>query len=858
MESPSPSRVRAVERPSTSTRTDDDDSEDDDYVPAVGTLDSDLDDFESDDDVEEEEEDDDGHHPAMESPDRENLSDSEWESDVSLEDEDFGALAAAAVAETPPRSRRGRNDGAFGSGTVMPSMGVMDDPFGGTPTRRGRGLGSAVAAALSADDSRQGRSSPATRAAGAAVDMILEGGFLDDENDEEMLMNAIARRTRARTGAIDDSELAALELALPEIEPEFDWLDEVAEYDRFLSTLNDASASVRDLDRGGAEMSVGDGVVDDDDEDDDDYADENPRAAEYEYRIRTERRAAAKQGGTSAPASVLRRSQRVATGPSMANMRVMKRKREASIQLNKERSVRFALAARSFSPDQVTRLNQQIHQHTQLLFQTLALSVGRPDQVETATAVNILIIRLQQAASMQYQRLRNDKHRAHDASLFAVASADDENAVWYGQQPRKGVYTVFDCQPLRCARDFITAIGAAGAAASTSDSPILWRNPRQMLDLVSNKYTAQQLAEMVPSNSPEFVRADDLFRNAPKTWEETVAFYKNISLPKKAAKSNPLFSNRFKTWTPISRAVYEVTKALIPRISPDPKLLVGGAPLAEHSSAEFTNAEDWLIVVGVQHYGNDYSSIVNQLLVNSERIDVRRRLKSLRTQKFHDNTEVGRALRRAHDHAFRPLDENEIDIIQRTLHEFAAPKKPNLQCSVYYRSLWAAVCARLKERPPKCAFTLWRSQFRGGDVPGTARVGSRRGNWPSSRSDIARLQARLGAQSQNDHVDREEVADSDSEDAAGAAGAYERDKLSDSDSDSDAHENPRSTVTDRTNANASSFTEAQDAAIVSAAAFGVPLHALTEPGAACAGRSHDALIIRFNILKARHRARARS
>ena len=76
MESPSPSRVRAVERPSTSTRTDDDDSEDDDYVPAVGTLDSDLDDFESDDDVEEEEEDDDGHHPAMESPDRENLSDS--------------------------------------------------------------------------------------------------------------------------------------------------------------------------------------------------------------------------------------------------------------------------------------------------------------------------------------------------------------------------------------------------------------------------------------------------------------------------------------------------------------------------------------------------------------------------------------------------------------------------------------------------------------------------------------------------------------------------------------------------------------------------------------------------------------
>ena len=62
-----------------------------------------------------------------------------------------------------------------------------------------------------------------------------------------MLLNAIARRTRAKTGTIEERELAELELALPDAEPEYDWLDDGAEYDRFLATLNDASVEFGDL-----------------------------------------------------------------------------------------------------------------------------------------------------------------------------------------------------------------------------------------------------------------------------------------------------------------------------------------------------------------------------------------------------------------------------------------------------------------------------------------------------------------------------------------------------------------------------------------------------------------------------------
>ena len=94
--------------------------------------------------------------------------------------------------------------------------------------------------------------------------MMMFAGLFDD--DEEEMVNAIARRTRARTGTIEEAELAELELALPGVEPEFDWLDEGAEYDRFLTELNDPNVNVRELAQEGEDVL---GTLDDDDDDDD-------------------------------------------------------------------------------------------------------------------------------------------------------------------------------------------------------------------------------------------------------------------------------------------------------------------------------------------------------------------------------------------------------------------------------------------------------------------------------------------------------------------------------------------------------------------------------------------------------------
>jgi len=805
---------------------DDDDESDVDYAP-LGNLDSDVD-F-SADSGDEEDEDGDGD-VTRDTVDREDISDSD--TDVSLEEEDFGALAEEAL-RTPPRARRKPGgQSTTSAGVTVSGMTTSVDPFGGGG-RSGRGvnLTSMVSAALASADSRGG-GSPATRAAGAAVDMMLEGGFLDDDDDEEVLMNAIARRTRARTGAIEDRVLEELELALPEDEPEFDWLDEVAEYDRFLETLNDASAGVRDLVGGGDAGVTADG---DDDDDDDDYAEENPAAAAYEYRLREERRAAARQGGTSAPASVLRRSERVATERVNKGIRWKKRKTNAEMDMQKERALQLALAAMSFEPAQLTRLNQQIHQHTQLLFQSYCLSIVDPLQKETAQVTHALITTLQRAASMQFHRAHALKRTPHAAKLFAVA-LDDENAAWYGTVPRKDVYTVFDCAPLRCAYDFVCALTAVGP----QPQPSVWRNPPQMYDLVTQQSTVKKLM-VYQRNSPEFVRADDLFRAEPKSWENVLELYKKIHTElRKKAKLHAFFSASFKTWLPVPRAVYEVTREFSSRVSPDPTLLVGGRPLVEQLSTDFTNAEDWLIVVGIRHYGNDFERIAKQLLVTSDGKTIRRRAKALREQKRYDRERVARALRAAYNHALRPLDENEIDIIQRSFRELNEPAR-SYRANFSF-ALWCKVCARLKDRVPKCAWTLWRQySLHGSSARGAAISG--RINTQSNAEAVTRPPR---ARDDDDDIDREDVSDSDSEPVEPPT--YDRDELSDSEDAPDARANrPLS----KRAPSSTAFTEVEDAAIIAARAFNEPWESLLRPGAPCAGRSYDAIIHRFNVLKSR-------
>ena len=812
---------------------DDDDESDVDYAP-LGNLDSDVD-F-SDGSGDEDEDEDEGD-VTRDTVDREDISDSD--TDVSLEDEDFGALAEEAL-RTPPRARRlGGGRSTASAGVTVSGRTTSVDPFGGGG-RSGRGvnLGSMVSAALASADSRGG-GSPATRAAGAAVDMMLEGGFLDDDDDEEVLMNAIARRTRARTGAIEDRVLEELELALPEDEPEFDWLDEVAEYDRFLETLNDASAGVRDLVGGGDAGVSADGDDDDDDDEDDDYAEENPAAAAYEYRLREERRAAARQGGTSAPASVLRRSERVATERVNKGIRRKKRQMDAEMEMRKERALQLALAATSFESAQFTRLNQQIHQHTQLLFQSYCLSIADPNQRETAQAIHALITTLQRAASMQFHRSQTLKRKPHAAKLFSVAS-DDEKATWYGTSPRKDVYTVFDCAPLRCAYDFVCALATVGP----QPQPSIWRNPPQMYDLVRQESTVKKLM-VYQRNSPDFVRADDLFRAEPKSWENVLELYKSIHTKLRTkAKLNVLFSANFKTWIPVPRAVYEVTREFLSRVSPDPKLLVGGRPLVEQTATDFTNAEDWLIVIGVRHYGNDFERIAKQLLVTSDAKAIRRRAKALREQKRYDCERVGRALRAAYNHALRPLDENEIDIIQRSLREFA-PKMPSRSYRANFSfALWSKVCARLRDRVPKCAWSLWRRySLHGNSGQGTAISARER-----DRANSTVVGRTTHPHADDDDIDREEVSDSDSD--ADEPPTYERDELSDSE---DAPEARASRPPSQRAPSSTAFTEAEDAAIIAATAFNEPWETLLRPGAPCAGRSYDAIIHRFNVLKSRRR-----
>jgi len=815
---------------------DDDDEEDEDYV--LGNLDaSDLED-DSDDEDEDEDEDDHDVSVARSQPEREDIEDSDSDS-LSLEDEDFAAIVGAAVPETP-RKRRVRGYGDVGAASTVTSARTDEgDPFAGdgAGVRERR---SAFSSFLMDDDSRGCGSlvnSPATRAAGAAADMMMFAGLFDD--DEEEMVNAIARRTRARTGTIEDTELAELELALPDTEPEFDWLDEGAEYDRFLTELNDPNVNAREFAQEG-EGALG--TLDDDDDDDDDYVDENPKAAEYEYRLREERRAAVRHAGTSAPPSVVRRSDRhPAPGRPTANtlnLRQLKRKMEEERRVAMARAARFEEAAKAFTPAQITQLNKQMHQHTQLLFQTYSMCASDARRVKVTKSIFVLLTTLQRAGSMQYHRKRVlAKHKSHDGRLFACANEDDPDTCWYGCKPRKGVFTVMDCKPLRCAYNFVTEINAVGF----TEPPLVWRDPKDIYESTTTPQETRQL--LSAANSYDHVRMDDLFRERPKSWAEIVGSIS--SLPRNAVKVKTLLKTAVESyaWRPVPRAVYEVTAKFLQKISPDPSLLVRALSTSERAS--FTPAEDGLIAVGIRHYGDDYGVISRQLLLPWDKKDVAKRARALLTKKYHESTEAGRAARAAYEHAHRPLDENEIEVIQRMSAELNLSKPiESSYCEV--KPFWERACARLRDRIPKCVYKLWRALHRPGSDArtGAPRVASR----AKTKTTTNGATAPRNAAATNDHgFERETVEDSESDEEA-----YERDELSDSDCDAPAA--PASAVTTAGIASkrvtTGAFTKEQDSAIIACAAFGEDFVSLLKPGAPCERRSIDAVLVRYNQLKA--------
>jgi hypothetical protein len=811
---------------------DDDDEDDEDYV--LGNLDaSDLEDY-SDEDEDEDARDDVSVAPSR--PEREDIEDSDSDS-LSLEDEDFAAIGGAAAAETP-RKRRVRGYGDAGAASMVTSARMdEDDPFAGDGAGV-RGRRRAFSSFLMDDDSRGGDSlvnSPAKRAAGAAADMMMFAGLFDD--DEEEMVNAIARRTRARTGTIEETELAELELALPDVEPEFDWLDEGAEYDRFLTELNDPNVNVRELAQEGEDVL---GTLDDDDDDDDDdYVDENPKAAEYEYRLREERRAAVRNAGTSAPPSVVRRSDRhPAPGRSTAktlNLRQLKRKMEEERRVATARAARFKEAAKAFTPAQITQLNKQMHQHTQLLFQTYSMCASDARRVSVTKSIFVLLTTLQRAGSMQYHRTRVlAKHKSHDGRLFACASEDDPDACWYGCKPRKGVFTVMDCKPLRCAYNFVTEVNAVGFI----DEPLVWRDPKEIYESTKTPYETRQL--LSAANSYDHVRVDDLFRERPKSWDAIV--HTISGLPRNVAKAKGLLKTAVEShaWRPVSRAVYEVTAKFLRKISPDPSLLVRALSTSERSS--FTPAEDGLIAVGIRHYGDDYAVIAKQLLLAWDKKDITKRARRLLTKKYHESTAAGRAARAAYDHAHRPLDENEIEVIQRMSAELNLSKPiESSYCEV--KPFWERASARLRDRIPKCVYKLWRALNRPGSGArtGAPRVASR----AKKTTNRASAQKNTALASNNHDFERETVEDSESDEEA-----YERDELSDSDCDA-----PAAPIAAVANAGIASkrvtaFTKEQDSAIIACAAFGEDFVSLLKPGAPCERRSIDAVLVRYNQLKA--------
>ena len=851
---------------------DSDDDLDEDYV--LGNLDAS--DYDDDDDSDEDDSDDDENEndtSRQRVVEREEMEDTD--SDVSLEDEDFSALidevmmadedsrgfsnlneATAGTSSTPQRR------GAQRSGRDMSTMDAygMSRMLLGTPTR-GRGgrtrARGGVPASLFDETSRgsaggagwipSALNSPATRAAGAAMDML----YYDIDDEDLAAVDAIARRTRAHV-SLADRALDELEMPTDEAleEAEFEFLDEENEYANFLSALNilEEPNALAELEAG-----VGGGVdadEDDDDEDDndDDYAEEDPKAAELELRVREERRAAARAGAASVPQSVLRRSERLGEGET-----VEEHPAQARIRVRKL----WQTAHDAFTPGQFSRLHQQIHQHSQLLLQSYAIVATREDSVALTRTLFALISNLQTAGSMTFHRKQLAGHEPHDASIFKPTPPV---ASWY-HAPREKVYTFLQCEPLKAAVDFVTDINALGFI----DGPELWRKPTFLHEFTKRKMRgagAQQLKEF--PNSKSHVRMDSLFRDAERPIEDVLNEYSN-------AKQAKVAETKDARWKPIPWGVFDVAKRYIGRILPDPSILIGAGPYPTHKSPTFLGTEDSLLAYAIRIHGNDYETIQRTLLVAHTIEDIRGRVRNcLNDGKLHEVNVV----KQAYEYGMRPLDENEIAVIQRTFSDHRA----DVNVETYLPKVWEDVCKRLSHRQAKSTYRVWRRQIRIGehismrDALLLPRLSMRRGKRyvrtgrPAGRPrkrPLAESNAQGTAterRTDTDGVVREHVDDSDSEDRA----AYERDELSDSDSDDErrpgtARATQRPTGTNTTAANTTtgkrlpalaSWTEAQDHALVSAAAFAEPFESLLAPGAPCAGRSLDALIIRYNQLKA--------
>jgi hypothetical protein len=194
------------------------------------------------------------------------------------------------------------------------------------------------------------------------------------------------------------------------------------------------------------------------------------------------------------------------------------------------------------------------------------------------------------------------------------------------------------------------------------------------------------------------------------------------------------------------------------------------------------------------------------------------------------NTEIGIAVRREYDHATRALDENEINIIERALNEVEWKSANARDLGKYDKKLWDFVCSRLKDRVPFAVHKRWRDH----ENASSGRTSQTVNRGPKS--------AATARGKRKNTVVREEIADSASDSDADDVPlrrrfGMERDDLSDSECEDDpVVRNP--------------FTQVQDNALIACAAFNEPFESLLKPGAACEGRSLDAIFIRYNQLKA--------
>jgi hypothetical protein len=391
-----------------------------------------------------------------------------------------------------------------------------------------------------------------------------------------------------------------------------------------------------------------------------------------------------------------------------------------------------------------------------------------------------------------------------------------------------------DCKPLRCAYNFVTEVNAVGFI----DEPLVWRDPKEIYESTKTPHETRQL--LSAANSYDHVRVDDLFRERPKSWAEIV--HTISGLPRNVAKAKGLLKTAVEShaWRPVSRAVYEVTAKFLRKISPDPSLLVRALSTSERSS--FTPAEDGLIAVGIRHYGDDYAVIAKQLLLAWDKKDITKRATCLLTKKCHESTAAGRAARAAYDHAHRPLDENEIEVIQRMSAELNLSKPiESSYCEV--KPFWERASARLRDRIPKCVYKLWRALNRPGSG---ARTGAPRVASRAKKTTNGASAQKNTALASNDHgFERETVEDSESDEEA-----YERDELSDSDCDAPAAPTAAVANAGIASKRVTAFTKEQDSAIIACAAFGEDFVSLLKPGAPCERRSIDAVLVRYNQLKA--------